>query len=100
MRAWRRTSFLNIFDLLINATYSQAGEWTRLNDTYSHYVLTGFTAYLVVCKHNLLTTTKKTKQNKKRKKEVLGGGGGKKKWNRNQKLYIFTTTMNEQGGGA
>lgn len=59
----------NLFQtfLLINAIYSQAKERTILSDTYSHYVLTGFTAYLVFCKHNCY---KKKRKKRKRKREI------------------------------
>lgn len=60
----------NLFQtfLLINAIYSQAKERTILSDTYSHYVLTGFTAYLVFCKHNCYK--KKKKENVKEKSKL------------------------------
>lgn len=61
----------NLFQtfLLINAIYSQAKERTILSDTYSHYVLTGFTAYLVFCKHNCYKKKKK-KENVKEKSKL------------------------------
>ena len=93
-----------ILFLLINAIYSQAREWTT-SDTYSHYVLTRFTAYFRVY-HNKQkqkskiqiesshVTTSRRKQNIKELSSVFKCINLKKKkktspWQEWQKIQIW-----------